>query len=575
MFFSTYVLTKKGPLAKIWLAAHWDKRLTRHEVKVVDLSQTILHIIRPVVPIALRTSVELLVGVVRIYALKVKHLLKEATEATLFLRVTTLATKGSKASLAGQHRTTSIDGVVVPVKGSDVEAVTFEWNADIAAKHGAVADAAKALGEGRFSAIADLLGNDHRIEGPDNTDKEDALLTSAWYTVQPASQAAGDEFHAGQQQDYDEIAKMRADLMAFGERISGSASTSKSKSSLSSMEKGRGSAAVDGGGVAFPAVGDELDIGVPLPDELPPGFPALEGQVLSGMMPADPFLLPDMMGVGEEAVTAQRARPCRKVRPVNVCDLASTTLSREAFEKCMADRSDILNNEPRRGPYDAQEEADRYTVTKSSNLANTTATNPAIDAAPFSGVLNPALRIAFATALQQSVEEAAATAAQALTARRSEDLAGGIGALEAEDAHVAAAGVVSNVMSLPEEEVEGEAQQHRKRSRDDGDGVDDSTTTAGVSTSAHQTLERIRAALSLRAAHGRKRPRTESPASLVGASCALRDVCSGLRRRDAARTFVDVLTLASKQYIGAQQLSGSHGLQVTLNESALRLLAAA
>lgn len=573
MFFSTYVLTKKGPLAKVWLAAHWDKRLTRHEVKVVDLSQTILHIVRPVVPIALRTSGELLVGVVRIYALKVKHLLKEATEATLFLRVTTLATKGSKAGVASQHRTTSIDGVVVPVKGSDVEAVTFDWNADVAAKHGAAADTAEALGEGRFNAIADLLGNSHRIEVSD-TDKEDALLASAWYTVQPTSQAAGDELHTTQQ-DYDEIAKMRADLMAFGERASGSGSGSKSKSSLSSMEKGRGSVAVDVDGMAFPAVGDELDIGVPLPDELPPGFPALDGQVPAGMIPADPFLLPDMMMNMDEAVMAvQQSRPGRKMRPVNVCDLDSTTLSREAFEKCMADRSDILNSEPRRGPYDAQEEADRYTVTGSANTANAVAANPAMDAAPLSGVLNPALRLAYAAALRESAEKAVAMAAQAFresTARRSEVPAGVGGILEADDAQVAAADLDGSAMLLPEEEV---AQQRRKRGRDDGDGVDDSTMGAGVSANVQQTLERIRMELSVRAACDRKKPRTQSAASLVGASCALREVCRGLRRRDAARTFVDVLALASKQYVSAQQAPGSDEVQVTLNESALRLLAA-
>ncbi|KAG5487114.1 hypothetical protein LSCM1_07786 [Leishmania martiniquensis] len=572
MFFSTYVLTKKGPLAKVWLAAHWDKRLTRHEVKVVDLSQTILHIVRPVVPIALRTSGELLVGVVRIYALKVKHLLKEATEATLFLRVTTLAAKGSKASLAGQHRTTSIDGVVVPVKGSDIEAVTFDWNADVAAKHGAVADAAEALGEGRFSAIADLLGNSCRIEAPD-TDKEDALLASAWYTVQPTSQAAGDELHTSQQ-DYDEIAKMRADLMAFGERTSGSTRTSKSKSSLSSVEKGRGSVAVGVDGMAFPGVGDELDIGVPLPDELPLGFPALDGQAPPGMMPTDPFLLPDMVTVDEEAA-AQHARSGRKFRPVNVCDLTSTTLSREAFEKCMADRSDILNSEPRRGPYDVQEEADRYTVTGAAGPANAAATSPAMDAAPLSRVLNPALRLAYATALRQSVEEAASMAAQALrlsTARRCDVPAGGGGALEADDAQVAAADLDGSAMLLPEEEA---AQQRRKRSRDRGDGADDSTTTAGVSASVRQTLERIRAELWSQAAHGRKRHCSESVASLVDASCALREVCRGLRRRDAARTFVDVLALASKQYINVRQALGSDEVQMTLNESALPLLAAA
>jgi hypothetical protein len=29
MFYSQIILAKKGPLGKIWLAAHWDKKLTK------------------------------------------------------------------------------------------------------------------------------------------------------------------------------------------------------------------------------------------------------------------------------------------------------------------------------------------------------------------------------------------------------------------------------------------------------------------------------------------------------------------------------------------------------------------
>ncbi|KAK7197857.1 double-strand-break repair protein rad21 [Novymonas esmeraldas] len=574
MFFSTYVLTKKGPLAKVWLAAHWDKRLTRHEVKVVDLSQTILHIVRPVVPIALRTSGELLVGVVRIYALKVKHLLKEATEATLLLRVTTLAAKGGKAGQAGQHRTTSIDGVVVPVKGSEVEAVTFDWNAEVAAKHGAAADVADAFGNGRFDAIADLLGGGRRVDGPDGG-KEDALLASAWYTVQPTSQAGGDDPAAMQQRDYDEIAKMRADLMAFGERASGS-SASKSKSSLSSVEKGRGSVAAGADGVAFPAVGDELDIGVPLPDEFPADFPALEdaAAAVPGMLPADPFLLPDTMTMDEAAAVV---RPGRRFRPLNVRDLASTTLSREEFEACMTDRHDILNSEPRRGPYDAQEAADRCTVAGAAGAG----AHPAMEAEPLSGVLNPALRLAYAAALRQSVAEAVEEAARASMARRGEVAAAT--AFDADEGQLAGAGLDGSGAAL--QEGGEESPQRRKRDRDyvDGDAAAEettTTTTAGLSASAQHTLERIRAELATRAtaaAQSRKKARVESPpaSALVGTRCALREVCRGLRRREAARAFVDVLALASKQYVGAAQAAGSDEVQVTLNEAALRLLSVA
>ena len=62
MFFSTYILQKKGPLAKIWIAAHWEKKLTRSDIKLVDISEIVVHLINPNVPIALRTSGELLYG---------------------------------------------------------------------------------------------------------------------------------------------------------------------------------------------------------------------------------------------------------------------------------------------------------------------------------------------------------------------------------------------------------------------------------------------------------------------------------------------------------------------------------
>ena len=32
MFYSTQILAKKGPLGTIWIAAHLDRRLKRHQV---------------------------------------------------------------------------------------------------------------------------------------------------------------------------------------------------------------------------------------------------------------------------------------------------------------------------------------------------------------------------------------------------------------------------------------------------------------------------------------------------------------------------------------------------------------
>eukprot|EP01064_Diplonema_japonicum_P037999 TRINITY_DN9076_c0_g1_i2.p1 TRINITY_DN9076_c0_g1~~TRINITY_DN9076_c0_g1_i2.p1 ORF type:complete len:519 (+),score=169.61 TRINITY_DN9076_c0_g1_i2:43-1599(+) len=85
MFFSTWILTKKGPLAKVWLAAHWEKKLTKNEVQLVDLKETVVRIIDPQVPISCRTQGELLLGCTRIYANKVSILLKESSEAVGFI----------------------------------------------------------------------------------------------------------------------------------------------------------------------------------------------------------------------------------------------------------------------------------------------------------------------------------------------------------------------------------------------------------------------------------------------------------------------------------------------------------
>ena len=47
MFYAHFVLSKKGPLAKVWLAAHWDKKLTKAHVFETDVEATVDNIISP------------------------------------------------------------------------------------------------------------------------------------------------------------------------------------------------------------------------------------------------------------------------------------------------------------------------------------------------------------------------------------------------------------------------------------------------------------------------------------------------------------------------------------------------
>lgn len=47
MFYAHYVLTKKGPLARIWLAAHWDKKLTKAHVFETNIGNSVEAIMEP------------------------------------------------------------------------------------------------------------------------------------------------------------------------------------------------------------------------------------------------------------------------------------------------------------------------------------------------------------------------------------------------------------------------------------------------------------------------------------------------------------------------------------------------
>jgi cohesin complex subunit SCC1 len=98
MFYSQLILAKKGPLGKIWLAAHWDKKLTKNQIFATDITDSVgmsllppspslplsmlsENILNPSEPLALRVSGHLMLGVVRIYSRKVKYLMSDCTEA--------------------------------------------------------------------------------------------------------------------------------------------------------------------------------------------------------------------------------------------------------------------------------------------------------------------------------------------------------------------------------------------------------------------------------------------------------------------------------------------------------------
>mmetsp|Transcript_40513 Transcript_40513/g.73007 ORF Transcript_40513/g.73007 Transcript_40513/m.73007 type:complete len:788 (+) Transcript_40513:331-2694(+) len=101
MFYSQIILAKKGPLGKIWLAAHWgDKKLGRPQIFATDISNSVDTIVNPAVPLALRVSGHLLLGVVRIYSRKVRYLMHDCHEAMVKIKMA-FRPDGNKGGNAG------------------------------------------------------------------------------------------------------------------------------------------------------------------------------------------------------------------------------------------------------------------------------------------------------------------------------------------------------------------------------------------------------------------------------------------------------------------------------------------
>lgn len=86
MFAHEIILAKTGPLARIWLAAHWDKKLKKKDIFETKLVESVENIINPKMKLALRTSGHLLLGVVKIYSRKTGFLYTDCNEAIVKLR---------------------------------------------------------------------------------------------------------------------------------------------------------------------------------------------------------------------------------------------------------------------------------------------------------------------------------------------------------------------------------------------------------------------------------------------------------------------------------------------------------
>ncbi|KAJ3562558.1 hypothetical protein NP233_g9497 [Leucocoprinus birnbaumii] len=88
MFYSETILSRRGPLGKVWLAAHMERKLSKTQTLQTDIEESVDAIMGQEIEVmALRLSGQLLLGVVRIYSRKAKYLLDDCNEALLKIKM--------------------------------------------------------------------------------------------------------------------------------------------------------------------------------------------------------------------------------------------------------------------------------------------------------------------------------------------------------------------------------------------------------------------------------------------------------------------------------------------------------
>ncbi|KAK7295222.1 hypothetical protein RJT34_18127 [Clitoria ternatea] len=111
MFYSQFILAKKGPLGTIWIAAHLERKLRKNQVADTDIGVSVDSILFPDVPIALRLSSHLLLGVVRIYSRKVNYLFDDCSEALLKIKQ---AFRSTTVDLPPEESTAPYHSITLP-----------------------------------------------------------------------------------------------------------------------------------------------------------------------------------------------------------------------------------------------------------------------------------------------------------------------------------------------------------------------------------------------------------------------------------------------------------------------------
>nr|WJN24999.1 double-stranded break repair protein [Moesziomyces parantarcticus] len=119
MFYSDVILAKRGPLARVWLAAHWERKLSKTQFLQTSIEKSVSAIMgQEVVPMALRLSGQLLLGVVRIYSRKAKYLLEDCNEALLKIK---MAFRSGAVDMTSDQLNVSRNAITLPDIRTDLD----------------------------------------------------------------------------------------------------------------------------------------------------------------------------------------------------------------------------------------------------------------------------------------------------------------------------------------------------------------------------------------------------------------------------------------------------------------------
>ena len=88
MFYSETLLSKTGPLARVWLSANLERKLSKNHILQASVKDSVEAIVAPnQAPMALRLSGQLLLGVARIYSRKARYFLDDCIEALMKIKM--------------------------------------------------------------------------------------------------------------------------------------------------------------------------------------------------------------------------------------------------------------------------------------------------------------------------------------------------------------------------------------------------------------------------------------------------------------------------------------------------------